>query len=525
MMQTGGYDVVAEINETILNRFLNLGHCLEKFPVISGIYTLPLDDIPQSLQEFMDIGYEVSVNEPPIIDFIGSGNIVLNIRGQCKFTVLGGIEFELEVEFTVNIIPSFNQYTRQFHVEFVDASINDVELNDTFNLPSNVITKLNEILGIAMHEYLTYDITTMELSPVLYGLELPFMPPGDANKLTIGMGNMKVLNNQVLAGAVNLLGYNGGNIGSVQNFTDGNHLGVGINENAMHRVYDFWWQRTTHPKSVTQTSSKDFDMPGIVDWIDELVDWVAAALTLGIVDVDVDIDRVWADFGTTIQFGKFNFDLKPGNTIQLDGSISADIWLKAYVQITETTELFWGLVDVDESTSTVTIFDLQINGLTIDIESAEAIVYLDSSNQLTADITNLDITFPLPWDLPEFLLDYVVDWVVDQIVDNLPPVVLFPAIFEETIPDTPITVEATVNKLAIDETEALVAANIETSNIGSFAPYWANINPESLEVHKRDCEWAHRIAYRNRRYYCSLDKALSNGFDGCAYCIPEHHHK
>lgn len=524
-MQTGGYDIVAEINETLLNRFLTLGHCIGKFPVFTGTYTLPIDDVPESLQEFMDIGYEVSVNEPPTIDFTGSGSIVMNLRGQCKFTVLGGIEFELEVEFTVGVVPSFNQFTRQFHIEFVGASIDDIELNDTYNLPSNVITKLNEVLGIAMQEYLTHDLTTIELSPVLYSLELPYMPPGDANKLTIGMGNTKVLNNQVLAAAANLLGYAGGVIGAVQDFTDGNHMGVGVNENAMHRVYDFWWQRTTHPKSVTQTSSKDFDMPDIVDWIDELVDWVAAVLTLGIVDVDIDIDRVWADFGATIRFGKFNFDLKPGNKIMLDGTVSADIWLKAYVQITETTELFWGLVDVDETTSTVKLFDLHINGLVIDLESAEAKVYLDSSNQLTAEITDLDITFPLPWDIPEFLLDYVVDWVVDQVVDNLPPLVLFPAIFDETIPDTTVSVEATVNKLIIDEPEALVAANIETSNIGTYAPYWANNNPESLEVHKRDCEWAHRIAYRHREYYCSLEKALADGYDGCAYCLPSYHHR
>jgi len=524
-METGGYDVVAEINETLLNRFLKLGHCIGKFPVVTGVYTLPVEDVPESLQEFMDIGYEVSVNEAPVIDFNTSGSIVMNLRGQCKFTVLGGIEFELEVEFTVGIVPSFNQYTRQFHLEFVEASIDDVELNDTYNLPSNVITKLNEVLAIAMEEYLTYDITTMELSPVLYSLELPYMPSGDANKLSIGMGNVKVLNNSVLAAAANLLGYTGGVINAVHDFTDGNQVGVGVNESAMHRVYDFWWNRTTHPKSVTQTSSKDFDMPDIVDWMDELVDWVAAVLTLGIVDVDIDIDRVWTDFGATVRFGKFNFDMKPGNHILLDGSVSADIWLKAYVQITETTELFWGAWEVDETTSTVKLFDLRINGLNIDLESANARVYLDSSNQLTAEITDLDVTFPLPWDIPEFLLDYVVDWVVDQVVDNLPPLVLFPAIIETTIPDTSITVEATVNKLVVDEPEALVAADIETSNIGSYAPYWANTNPDSLEVHKRDCEWAHRIAYRHRKYYCDVEQAFADGFDGCAYCLPKHHHR
>ncbi len=524
-MQTGGYDIVAEINETLLNKFLRMGHCIGKFPVFTGVYTLPIEDVSESLQEFLDIGYEVSVNKAPTIDFTATGSIILNIRGQSRFTVLGGISFELEAEFTVGVVPSFNQLTRQFHIEFVDAVIDDVELNDTHNLPSNVIVKLNEILALAMEEYLTENLTTLEISPVLYSLELPYMPTGESNKLSIGLGNTKVLNQNVMAGAVNLLGYNGGNIGSITDFTDGNNVGLGVNENAMHRVYDFWWQRTIHPKSLTQTGSKDFEMPNIVDWMDELVDWVAAALTLGLVDVDIDIDRVWANFGATIRFGKFNFDLKPGNKINLDGRISADIWLRAFVQITETTELFWGLAEVDETTSTVKLFDLRVNGLNIDLESAEARVYLDSSNQLTADITNLDITIPLTWDIPEFLLDYIIDWLVDRIVNNLPPLVLFPALFTETIPDTSITVEATVNKLFIDEPEALVAANIETSSIGTYAPYWANKNPESLEVHTRDCEWAHRIAYRNRVFYCDLDEAFADGYDGCAYCLPDYHHR
>jgi hypothetical protein len=522
-MQTGGYDIVVEINEALMNRFLSLGHCIGKFPVFTGIYTLPIDDVPESLQEFMDIGYEVSVVEPPTVDFTPSLQANLRARGQAKFTVLGGIGFEVEVEFTVGLTPSFNQTTRQLVLDFITASINDVEINDTYNLPNNVITKLNEVLAIAMEEYLTEDITSIELSPVLFSLELPEMPPGEANKLTIGLGNVKILNQNVAAAAVNLLGYTGGNVNAITDFTDGSHVGVGVNEGAMHRVYDFWWQRTTHSKSVTVTGTHEFDPPDFVDWIDELVDWVAAVLTLGLVDVDIDLDRVWADYGATIHFSKFEFDLKPGNKVELSGSVTIDLWLKVYVQITVTTELFWGLWEVDEDTSTVKLFDLSISGMTVNLENAEGIVELDTSNRLTVDITSLDMTIPLPWDIPEFLLDFVVDWVVDQVVDNMPPVVLSPAIIEETLPDTTITVTATVTKLVIDEPEALIAADIETSGIGDYAPYIANKNPESLEVHMRDCEWAHRIAYRNRDYYCSLEKALSDGFDGCAYCLPQHH--
>ena len=522
-MESGGYDVVVEVNEILLNKFLKLGYCIGKFPVFSGTYTLPLEDVPESLQEFMDIGYEISIVEAPTIDFTNSLSVVMNVRGQSKFTVLGGIEFELEVEFTIGLIPSFNQSSRRFSVDFVEASIDDVELNDTYHLPGNVIAKLNEVLAIAMNEYLTDDITTIELSPVLFAADLPEMPAGEENKLTIGLGNVKVLSSQVLAAAVNLLGYTGGNINAVTDFTDSNHVGVGVNEGAMHRVYDFWWQRTTWPKSLTETGAHDFDTPDFVDFVDDLVDWVAAVLTLGLVDVDIDIDRVWADYGATLRFSKFDFDLKPENNVELEGSVSVDLWMKVYTQITETTELFWGAWDVSEETYTVKLFDLSINNMTVEIETAKGITYLDGSNRLTIDVTDLDLNIPLSWDVPEFLLNFIVDWAVDQIVNNLPPIVLFPAIITQTIPETAISVEATFNKLEIDETEAIVAANIETSGIGSYAPYIANKNPESLEIHIRDCEWAHRIAYRNRDYYCDLERALADGFDGCAYCLPQHH--
>ena len=44
-MQTGGYDL-AKVNETLLNRFLKLGHCVGKFLVFSGVHSLPIDNVP-----------------------------------------------------------------------------------------------------------------------------------------------------------------------------------------------------------------------------------------------------------------------------------------------------------------------------------------------------------------------------------------------------------------------------------------------------------------------------------------------
>ncbi|MCQ8891817.1 MAG: hypothetical protein NQU41_00360 [Candidatus Methanosuratincola sp.] len=524
-MQTGGYDVVLEVREELLNKFMKIGHCIGAFPVLKGTYTLPIPNVPESLKEFTVIGYEVSLPKPPTIEATADLHLRMNVRGQAKFTVLGGIKFEIEVEFTVGVAPSFDQATRRLKIDLLTASIDDVELNDTYHLPTNVIARLNEILTIAMHEYLTEDLTTLELSPVLFATELPNMPPGEENKLTIGLGNFRVLNPSTLCVAVNLLGYNGGDINSVLDFTDGSHIGIGVNEGAMHKVYDFWWDRTTHPKSITKTGSHDFDMPSIVDWLDELADWVVAACTLGLVSTEIDIKRVWAEFGATIRFSKFDFDLKPGNVVEIAGSVSIDAWMRALVTIQTTTSLFWGIWDVDTETYTGEIFSLSVNNLVINIDSASAKVYLDDKNQLAVDILDLDLSIPLDWEIPEFLLNYFVNWLIDRIVENLPPIVLFPAVIEESLPGTTVKVKAAFTKLFIDEPEALVAANIETSGIGAYAPYIANKSPEHMEVHKKDCEWAHRIAIRNRVYFCDLEEALTAGFDGCRYCIPEHHHR
>ena len=86
-------------------------------------------------------------------------------------------------------------------------------------------------------------------------------------------------------------------------------------------------------------------------------------------------------------------------------------------------------------------------------------------------------------------------------------------------------IQATITKLFIDEPEAIVAANIETSGMGTYAPYVANKSNEHMEIRMKDCEQDHRIAFRNRVYFCDLEKALAARYDGCGYCMHEHHHR
>ncbi|MEM3404342.1 MAG: hypothetical protein QXJ17_07395 [Nitrososphaeria archaeon] len=75
-------------------------------------------------------------------------------------------------------------------------------------------------------------------------------------------------------------------------------------------------------KTIDVTGTYVFDPPDFVDFLDEIADGVVDALSLGIVDYDIDIKKVWAEYGATLRFSKFSFDLKPNNKVQVgDGSI------------------------------------------------------------------------------------------------------------------------------------------------------------------------------------------------------------
>ena len=55
------------------------------------------------------------------------------------------------------------------------------------------------------------------------------------------------------------------------------------------------------------------------------------------------------------------------------------------------------------------------------------------------------------------------------------------------------------------------------------ALYVGNKNPQSMELHKRDCRWVKRISDKNKVFFNDKEEAFARGFDGCAYCIPERH--
>jgi hypothetical protein len=79
----------------------------------------------------------------------------------------------------------------------------------------------------------------------------------------------------------------------------------------------------------------------------------------------------------------------------------------------------------------------------------------------------------------------------------------------------PVSVEQQVNGITTGRV-SLVARVVGTP------AYIANSNPDSLELHLPNCQWAKKISGRHKVPYDDLNLALRRGYNGCRYCLPKY---
>jgi hypothetical protein len=537
-LNTGGYDVVAEVNERFVDRALAAAFYTSSFPQVKGTYTPP--DVPPSFSAYSKVEYEVLLKEPPTVDAFAGNVVRLLFNLEAALKVLGGLRLEFDVIASVEASPSYNQATRVLVLDLKKARIDEIKIDDKYGLSAEALNYVNKAIAAAISSGMLDKMEKITLQPVLYSLDLPYMPPGPANQLTIGLGNVKILNQQVIAAAINFLSYNGGNIAQVTDFTSGLDIAVGVSEAAMHRVFDFWWDRTTHPKSVTETGS--WDIPVLDDLLDAVADFfdIATKLgSLGFLETDYAVLRSWIEYGATVKFGKPSFNLLNGNRLELTGCpLNIHAWAIPKLKVQAKIEIDtsgpipdwmtpWSDdVTIANKVTTITIWNFSID-LNVDIDRAEAEVYLDDQNRLVAKVHDVDITIHLPWSLPEDVLNHIIDWIEGQIKDKIPPIPLSPALFTETIPGTALTLQVDIDKLTTNEDEAIVGASAKFKeiplNITPVPKFIANRDPLAREVHRASCQWVGTIFEKNKVGYYSLHDALKDGYDGCKYCLPEYH--
>lgn len=510
-MQTGGYDVVAQISDELINKALSIAYYLDKFPSLKGKYPLPIDGAPESLKSFTEIGYEINLADPPKYTPQDDGKANITFNGQAKVIFLGGIQVGTEAQIGIVIAPAFDQTKHTLGINFAGSQIKSFSLNGFTDVPAATIELLKGILTAATTVYLAEKVGTIDVTPSLLSgeeiLNLKVAYVGIVPPIVNVAGN--VLNGQ------------GGSPSQIRNFCQDSHISVGITADAVHRIYDQWWDQAPTPRIVTKGFSKTFDFDFLPDWTDSLDKWASEIVTAGLVSVDVDVKGIRASLTATMAFSKFTLDFKANNQIQVSGGLilvlsgGIDLLMKTKTRL---------VVFTKETEGVQKLLPADFPPIPILITSAIAELDIDPRNQLVAKITDLKAEIPLLIPLaPDPVTQYIKDQITSNIAEFVGSIALSPTIIKERIPGTDLTVQAKVNRFTSNRQEAIVGIKIKTLGVGPYAPYICNSDSGHMEVHKRDCKWTKKIAPKNLAYYCDLQEALDDGFDGCYYCLNDYH--
>ena len=512
-MSTAGFDFVAEINETLVNRALAAAFYTTAIPhTIAGDYTPSGVEIPTELRPYAEVEYEIRLKEPPTVDAF-TGNVVrilFNVESVLK--VLGGLRLEFDVVASVEASPTYDQTARVLTINLKTARIDKLDINDKYGLSKEVLSRLNSVIAAAIRSGVLEKVEKISVATIA-SVDLPDMPPGPSNKLKIGLGNIKILNRSVLAVCLNFLEYVGGDIARLTDFSGGLDFCGEVSEAAMHRVFDFWWDRTTHPKNVN--ISDRYTVPGL----DTAAEVALALSTLGLSLAIVDLNS-WIEYDVTVRFGKPNFNLKSGNKIEANCDLHLDARAEVKVEIRN---------KVTGDRHTRSLGSLSISNQHVVVDKILAEVFLDDQNRLMGKIVEVDVEIDLPRRIPEVALNWLIDQIEALIKNRIPPFPLSPALITREIPGTALTLQVDIDRLATDEDEAIVGTTLAFKEIGRTAipvpKFIANKDPLAREVHRADCQQVEKIWEKNKVGYYVLLDALKDGYDGCKYCLPEYHRR
>ena len=532
---TAGYDIVVELDKEFLNRLIAAA-----FYTTGPMRFYGTMDLPEVFSEDLEIGaissavsaavsgsteveYDIHINKPPQVYAFKDNVIQIVTNLDVSLTALGGVEVDLDSTVFADLEINFGG--NEVLLCPKDAEIGNVSINEEHIFSRNLINQFVKITGEIIKENLLEKYEKIRIPVTSFSTHLPAspdllaMPAGkDEAAVTIGepeeigkgfnlaVEDLKTLSREEIAVCMNLMGYAGGDITKVSDFSSGHDISIGISEEGMRRVFRFWWENTTYPKY--QEINGTYSVP--LDFINTLADMAelgSELFTLGFVKGKWDVQEISLDYSAEVSINEMpDFNLLGDNKIDFTFkgirlSAHADLIYRIISEVAVDTSNWipdWATpwkdgVTIDTYFKNIDLFDGEIG---IDVKKAEGKVYLDDRNRLMAKIEDLDIDFDLGWDLPEVVLNWIVEFTSQILVAELPAFPLSSTLIAKDVPDLKLTLETDIKKLVINDVEAVAGADLEIKEVTrtvSNPIVVTNIDPNSLDVHRISSEYIERI--------------------------------
>lgn len=572
-MKTAGYDIALLINESLLNQisgalfysgFLTTHGSVDfyngKISVKNNIQnfyetlsTTIREKVPAEMHRYLKIDFRFKPTFEPFIDFIDNNRIRIGTSLRIYLWLWESLEIKFDA--SLSVACGINIYNGIVTADFANADIEEFIVKYNGGMNQEIVLGLDEIFNEAVRLYFTGKVVSFELQlPSLEqripGIEIDENKPED--KFNIFVKSIKAVSPTTMVVAANVYkDHNFGDSTKINEFVKNCNLGVAIAETAMHKVFDYYWDRLKE-KSFNRDGwfkiDKLDDFFSSVNEITRFIERFATKLlTAGFIESETTYKGMDFYYDLNVDFkNKPKFDLIGGNKLKVyNMAVNLSVRIAAYCTVENKVVVdssgfipdSWTPWDddvvVSRKTLRLKLFDgtLRLNNLELK-EGIGKVQFDVEKKAFTGKIEKID----LYWDfidsecpflnLPEKLVNWVFDLFEDKIAEKIPPFVLSPVI-KFDVPIIPWKVNLATKKIEITDSEAIVGANIYFDELKTdmypVPKYVANIN--NVEVHKIGCDSVIDTYEIHQRGYHLLNDAINAGFDGCKKCLPVYHRR
>ena len=531
-MSTAGFDFVAIISERFMNRALAATYYGSTLPT-SFEGRRRLLERTDTLGKLTEFDYIVRLKEPLIVDAFSKGKILLDARLEVDVKSSAGLSIRLDTEIHVLADPAYDVKTGLLRFELLEANVSDINLNESINVPAAFVDQVNNFLKRLISEGFMKKFSEIQVAPFLSSLELPGVAEGSI--LSIVSGKADVLSDEAVMLAVDL-NEPGGDFSDITDFSMGNDFAIAVTKETLQTVFDDWWNNTTDSKQGVSTGSTDIQpIQELLDALTEaLIEFPSKLFSLGFIDVDVEIIRVWLEFEAASRYGKPSYTLLKGGRAEITAPIKMDVTARVKAEISLDAYLDkssfipdkwlnWKLRPLTHRRRVFTISKFHVDNMDVHLDKAVGQLQLDETNRIVIKKEEVQVDVNLKWSLPKFVTGWLTDRLKYMISENFPDLYLFPATIQRRIPGMRLTLDAKVEQVQTLDKEVTLIGTLD------FHEMQERIYPvpifvadrSTMTLHRATCKFVEDIKEENKYGYYTLIDALRDGYADCRECIKE----
>ena len=476
-MATGNFDILVQLHEKTLNKVLAMVF-YKGMLKIKGKYEVDAG-LPAEMKPFTTFNYDIYLENEPFIDFRDEDNVFLRFSANLDLTVLSGIVLNFNLQFYVSSTVTFDFAAKKLNFELKDAKIININIQSKYYVSREFLDRLNSIISEIINLYFKNQVKSIDIPVALTGLTLPAMPPGDTYKLPVSKVAVKIINKQVLAAGISFF-ENKGSLAGLPNLVGGKDCYMAISDEAVYKIFDFWWTNTNIGKSQDFSGNMPIEFASPIA---DAVDTVTRIVSLGFIETETNYENMILNYG-----GEVILDKKPAIQFQTGDLVDvtnlefvADLFANIFADVKKDVNLDTSSFIPDSATSwsddvdlmninkNKKILDLK-NRFTLQVDKAEGHLIMNAKNNLAVKVTNAD--FKILFDkkgltFSDRTWEKFMAFLKDKVLEKIPEIIISPSLILSGINLYGFSFNLADTYLDINNHEIILSTNLLVNELKS----------------------------------------------------------